>query len=166
MSTTFQSAPEVKEVADELIPLYHPHLQDARIEYVFSSTVSKKGGKEVWGTMRKITSLTAYLGGTKNEQDNGATGPFFVMTISKPVWEELDSTKKKALVDHELCHAFVKLDEEGEAKLDIVPHDLEEFKAIVERYGLWRDDVKDFVKATKGGKKSEGDETEQEEVAF
>lgn len=160
MSTTFTSAAEVKEVAEKLIPLYHPHLQDARIDYVFTDSVSKKGGKEVWGTMRKITSLTAYLGGTKNEQKNGATGPFFVMTISKPVWDELDTFKKEALVDHELCHSGLELDEEGNPKLTIIPHDLEEFKAIVERYGLWRDDVKEFIKATKNTKKGNEDEDE------
>lgn len=144
----YTPAPDVKEIAQELIPQYHPSLVDARIEYVYDSKVPKKGAKEVWGSMRKISALPAYLAAPENAQSGGAAEDFFVMTISKPVWEDLEHKDKVALVDHELCHALVKIDEDtGETKLYVVPHDLEEFTAIVQRHGLWREDVKRFFDA-------------------
>lgn len=157
MGTKFYPAPEVKEIAERIIPLHHPYLVDARVDYVFTDKVPKQGGKEVWGTMRKVTSLTAYLGADSNSQAHGEAAPFFVMVISRPVWDELDAKKREALVDHELCHAFCELDEEGAPKLSIVPHDLEEFQAIVKRHGLWRQDVERFVEATKGKGADEDD---------
>jgi len=147
MSTNYTPAPEVKEIAERLIPLHHSHLLDARIEYIFTNKVSKRANKEIWGTMRKVSSLAAYLAGDKNAKEHGVTEEFFVMTISQPIWEDLSSDKKEALVDHELCHAFVDLDKDDEPKLSILPHDLEEFTSIVKRHGLWRDDIKKFAES-------------------
>jgi hypothetical protein len=154
MATTYIPAPEVKDIAQELINQYHTHLADTevRIEYVFCDNVPKKGDKEIWGTMRKVTNLYAFLASSKEEQDVGNSEAFFVMTISKPVWDVLTLDQKKALVDHELCHAMTEINEDtGEPKLTVVPHDLEEFAVIVKRYGLWRDDVKHFVSAANEG---------------
>jgi len=147
MGTTFSSAPEVKEIAEELIQKHHPSLRDfqPRIEYVFIDKTPKKGGKEVWGTMRKVTNLAAFLAQNEFAQEQGINDPFFVMTITKPVWDILSHEKKVALVDHELCHAAVEEKDNGETKLVIVPHDLEEFTCIVKRHGLWREDVKEFA---------------------
>jgi predicted metallopeptidase len=141
--TTFSPAEEVKEIAEELIPKYHQHLIDnnVRIDYVFISKTPAKGGKEVWGTCRKVTNLNAHLAGEDE--------PFFVITISEPVWSVLPPDKKVALVDHELCHAFAALgegeDDSEEVKVSIIPHDVEEFAAVIRRHGLWREDVKNFV---------------------
>lgn len=150
MGTTFTSAPEVKTIAEELIQKYHPSLRDfaPRIEYVFTDKTPKKGGKEVWGTMRKITNLAAFLAQDEFSQEQGINDPFFVMTITKPVWDILQHDKRVALVDHELCHAVVEEKEDGKNRLLIVPHDLEEFTCIVKRHGLWREDVQEFADAT------------------
>lgn len=139
----FSLAPDVEELAKPLIDQFHPHLMDAKIVYVFNDEIPTKAGKQVWGTMRKVTNLPAFLANNDNS-------PFFVMTISKPIWDTLTLEKRKALIDHELCHAKCKFDEDSqEYKLSINSHDLEEFKEIVQRYGLWRDDVKDFVNSVK-----------------
>jgi hypothetical protein len=163
MPTKFVPAPEVEAIAKNLIPKYHPHLADSRIEYVFINNVPKKGGKEVWGTMRKITSLAAYLGADQHSKEQGVNDPFFVLSISRPVWDELGTKERTALVDHELCHGGVEVDEEGDYKLGIIPHDLEEFSCIVERYGMWRKDVERFLKRATGSKNE--DNEEEEEVA-
>jgi len=141
MSAKFTPAPEVQEIANKLIPDFHPHLEGIRIEYVFTDTVPNKGGKQVWGTMRKISALPAYLAfaGDPTEEE---VEPFFCMVITLPVWEQLPDKHKLALVDHELCHAAME-----EEKLKVVPHDLEEFSAVVERHGLWRKDIQDFITA-------------------
>jgi len=141
----------VKQIAEDLIPKYHQHLIDfdVRIEYVFIDKTPKAKGREVWGTCRKISNLNAFLA---NGQDG--SDPFFVITISEPVWEVLPPKSKIALVDHELCHAWAEAqqDEETDGSEDVVklslrPHDLEEFSCVVRRHGLWRDDIQAFVDA-------------------
>lgn len=149
MATTYIPAPEVQEMANDLIQQYHQHLleNEVRIEYVFIDSIPKRGSKEIWGTMRKVSNLAAYLAGSDDDKAASNSDPFFVMTISKPVWDVLTLDKRRALVDHELCHAYSENDEEKGIKLKLEPHDLEEFVEIVKRYGLWREDVKTFVKA-------------------
>ena len=149
-SVKYRPAVEVKEIADRLIPKYHSHLIDfsVRLEYVFVDKTPKSKGVEVWGTCRKVTSLNAFLA---NQQEG--SDPFFVITISEPVWDVLPPEKREALVDHELCHAWSEAsqneddDEADPVKMSVRPHDLEEFSCIVRRHGLWRDGVKAFVEA-------------------
>lgn len=167
MATKYTPAPDVKKIAEELIPKYHHHLENIRIEYVMADKAPKHGGKEVWGYVRKISSLPAYLAAEPSDQKDGQTESFFVMVISEPVWVNLMPDKRIALVDHELCHCGVEVDDEGNSKLILIPHDLEDFTSIVRRYGLWREDVRDFVNTVKSRvqKKDEDDLEEDEDVA-
>jgi hypothetical protein len=153
MAGKFSPAPDVQKIAQELIPEHHPHLIDVRIEYVFIGKIPNKGNKQVWGTMRKIGALPAYLAAPSEEQADGATSDFFCMTITQPIWEQLSHEDKVALVDHELCHAGVEEDEDGVKKLKTIPHDLEEFNSIVERHGLWRKDIELFADGVNKAKK-------------
>lgn len=147
----FSPASEVEKIAKSLIPEFHPHLvENIRVDYVFTDKTNKRGSKEVWGTMRKVSALNAYLASDANSQKHGATEAFFVMVISEPVWNNLNDQQKKALVDHELCHAKVDVDDEGNYKLKIVPHDMEEFTEIVKRHGLWAEDVAEVAAAING----------------
>lgn len=145
----FWNAPEIQEIAEELIPNYHSHLQDCKvkIEYRFTDKVTKKGDKEVWGTCRRISGLNAHLSNSENDSE-----PFFVITVPIDVWNVLPLNKRYALVDHELCHAWAEFqqneDDDGSESLiktSIKPHDLEEFACIVRRHGLWREDIEAFV---------------------
>ena len=163
MPTKYTSAPDVKAIAEELIPKYHPHLENVRIEYVLSDKTPKQGGKEVWGFVRKVTNLPAFLASKPNEQKAGDFSPFFVMVISEPVWLNLFPDKRTALVDHELCHCGVEVDDEGNLKLTMIPHDLEEFTRIVDRYGLWYESVRDFFNTAKKTKQNDGELELEEE---
>lgn len=170
--TKFYEAPEVEKLAEELIPQYHQHLIDfqVKIRYVFVSKTPKGKGKEIWGTCRKVSGLNAYLEGGSTDDE-----PFFVITISRDVWDILPPEKRLALVDHELCHASAEVKQAKEeadvpqaevddqietdnpVKLSVKPHDLEEFSCIVRRHGLWREDIEDFVEAALKGKEKEAD---------
>jgi predicted metallopeptidase len=145
----YSKATEVAEIAQGLIEKYHHHLLDysVRVEYVFVDKIPKKGGKEIWGSCRKISNLNAFLA-----SDNPDGDPFYVITIALPIWDLLPEKSKIALVDHELCHTHAEYcedDEDPAVKLSMTPHDLEEFSCIVRRHGLWRDDIKDFVETAK-----------------
>jgi hypothetical protein len=149
---TFWKAKEVEEVAVNLIEKYHQHLLDfnVRIEYMFTDKTPKNNGKEVWGCCRKVSSLNAYLA-----KDNVDGDPFFVIVISKDIWDILPAEKREALIDHELCHALAEANQKEDeddaepVKLSIRPHDLEEFACIVRRHGTWKNDIEDFIKASR-----------------
>lgn len=147
MSTDYKTAPDVRRVAQRLIAADFPRLRGLRIEYVFAEKTPKRHGAEVWGLARKIGSLSAFLAGALDDQDDGTAEEFFCVVISQPVWAKLDDLQKEALVFHELCHFGVEEDENGDSKLSILPHDLEEFGSVVKRYGLWREDVRAFLDA-------------------
>lgn len=173
--TRFDPAPEVKAIAESLIPKYHQHIIDFNVDvrYYFVSKTPKYKGKEVWGSCRKISNLNARLA-----TDNPDGEPFFVITISQDVWDLLPHDKRVALVDHELCHAMAMVkqaDDEADADVDseieqdnpvtlsVKPHDLEEFACIVRRHGLWREDIEEFVEAALA-KKAKDDEEEGSEM--
>lgn len=134
----FKPAPEVKRIADVLIAKYHPHLLDPAVQiyYRFVDKAPKKNGKVVYGKASKIEGLQASL----LEHD----GPIFCVVISKDQWFMLSPSQKEALVDHELCHC--ELTDEADPKATMRPHDLEEFREIVQRHGLWLDDVEAMAK--------------------
>jgi hypothetical protein len=146
----YTEAPKVLEMVNTVIKEIkeHGHLANARIECVFVLKTPKNKGKELWGKARKVSGLQAYLFAKALGFDTETEMPedFFVIEISKPIWDLLEVPQRRALVDHELSHCW--RDEEG--KISILPHDLEEFNGVVARNGLWRQDVERFLKAAKG----------------
>jgi len=144
MPQEYSPAPEVEEIAEDLIMSDHTHLATVRVEFIFASEEIKQNGKVVWGRAKKVTGLNAWLACERERRDAKPPEEFFVIEIVKPIWDQLDDKSRKALVDHELTHCEVDIDT---SKLSIRSHDLEEFTSIVQRYGLWRPDVEMFVKA-------------------
>lgn len=143
--TEYRPASAVARIAATLIPKHHPELEGVRIEYVFRDKTAISKGKEVWGKARKITGLSAYLA-AKPSSDVVFTEDLFVIEIAEPVWGDLKEPQRIALVDHELSHCTIDVDEDdGTVKLQMVPHDLEEFRHVVERHGLWRQELEAFA---------------------
>ena len=81
----------------------------------------------------------------------------FVILLNREIWMDADFTaeKKRALVDHELCHAMPLLDKWSEPVFDVDghalyrtrKHDIEEFPCIVERHGCYKKDLEGFAEA-------------------
>ncbi len=153
--TLYREAPEVKLVADYLIPKYHEHLilRADEIRYVFRDDFAKSNGKIVLGKARKIGGLNCYLalaehGSSNTFEDHTEVGTdMFVIEIAEPAWENLTADSRTALVDHELCHLDIDYDEMTSAvKRRIKAHSIEEFTEIVHRHGLWKPDLAEFAK--------------------
>ncbi len=149
MATTFTAAPEVEALARDLIREHHQHLitHGVRVTFLFRDDVQKKAGQEVWGTCQKVSNLNAFLAAGEDDQEEGETPPFFVIVIARPIWDRATPAQRRALVDHELAHAYAEEDKEGAVRLTVLGHDLEEFRAVVNRHGLWREALKDFAAA-------------------
>lgn len=150
---TYCYSEELAEIGRRLVAQHHPDLVNfgaVEIRYIFRSEASKSNGKVVWGKARKVGGLGAFLA---MDTDDAPTGEppddpaeaFFVIEIAHDVWLLLSPKQKVALVDHELCHLSVALDEAGAVRLSIRPHDLEEFEAILSRHSLWRPDLESFA---------------------
>lgn len=139
---------EPYRILDALIPKYHGHLQDARIAMCWRLGWSPDtDGRMKLGQCRKASDL-----------DRELKAYDFVILLNQEVWEDEEFTaeKKKHLIDHELCHAQVALDDKGVFKRDergrivyrVRGHDVEEFTEIVERHGAFvKRDLERFARA-------------------
>lgn len=100
-------------------------------------------GRLVLGRCRKATDLDREL------------APFdFVILLNRDFWQNTNVTneQRNALLDHELSHAAVAYDDAGDYKRDergryvfrMRKHDIEEFRDVVARHGLYKTDLVDF----------------------
>ncbi|PKN85929.1 MAG: hypothetical protein CVU46_09600 [Chloroflexi bacterium HGW-Chloroflexi-8] len=60
----------------------------------------------------------------------------FIIWVSKIIWEGQGEKTRMAIMDHELSHCGI---EDGTPY--IKPHDVEEFKDVIDRHGLWNADL-------------------------
>lgn len=82
--------------------------------------------------------------------------PDFLIILAADWWEDASEREREVLVFHELLHCGWARDKYGAPKVSrdsgmpatcIVPHSIEEFTAVVRRYGAWKADVAEFIAA-------------------
>lgn len=149
MPVHHSAAPEVRRIAENLIPKYHKHLVGIRMEYLFQSQASRGGGKITLGKARKITGFNALLSTPDLLDDPDATSEgceYFLITIAADMWELLGDKARVALIDHELSHCKVDRTEDNDVILSMYPHEIEEFADVLHRHGLWRPDLTNFMR--------------------
>lgn len=142
---------ECYQIMERLVTSYHGHLAEAKICIAANSGwKADVDGRTKLGTMQKAGDLHRSL----HEYD-------LVLTINSEAWLHLSERQKTALIDHELCHAQIAHDKDGNPLIDtkgrkcyrIRRHDLEEFREVVSRYGCYMDDIAEFVRAVKQAEK-------------
>ena len=117
---------EVIHMAQELIDKYHHDLQSINIGFVFRDRNGTNRGRATLAACQKVPAqLKPYL-----DYD-------FIIWISEQAWTVFSDKQRRALVDHELCHARTDEDEQPV----LIGHDIEEFRVIIERYGYWKEDL-------------------------
>jgi hypothetical protein len=147
---------------DGLIEKHHEHLTNARIALAWNLTWQPDvDGRCTLGKCKRASDLDREL------------APYdFVIMLRHEFFEsaEVTDAQRLALIDHELCHAEVALEDGGdEPKVDtkgrtvyrIRKHDLEEFSSVVARHGIWRRDIEDFAAMLERARKTEGKTDEQ-----
>ena len=121
------------EIGAELIKS-EPALSDianseATIIYLSSEQKKSAGGKTVFAQCERVPDK--YKWGIPCE---------FTITIFEPNIEEFTEEQIRILLFHELLHVGIEIDNSGEEIYSIKPHDLEDFKLIIDRYGTeWAD---------------------------
>jgi hypothetical protein len=124
----FLPALAVEKLADEL-RMRHNMPTEISIAYLWKRKGGKTKGKTVLGRCNMVSGLTKYYGSVD-----------FVIWLAADNCREAALTQHQfeALIHHELQHAGVD-DESLEPKL--IGHDIEEFRATIEHYGLWDADL-------------------------
>jgi hypothetical protein len=102
-------------------------------------------GRWILGKCKKATDLDREL------------APFdFVILLNREFWQNprVTDVQRDALLDHECCHGAIVRDQRGEPREDeagrvvfrIRKHDVEEFRDVVARHGLYKADLVDFAR--------------------
>lgn len=108
------------DVIYEYKEMEHLRHSDVQIIYLASEHEKKSKGKIVYGQCEKVADK--YKWGIPCD---------FTITIFEPNVEGFTDDQLKIVLFHELLH--VGIDENGE--FSIRPHDLEDFKAVIDRFG-------------------------------
>jgi hypothetical protein len=127
-----------------LVAQYHDPLIEAHIAIAFSH--GWKPDRD-----RKITLGMAKISGELDRQLHTFD---IVIILNYDFWHHPDTRYEHqlALVDHELCHprpvmddqlGMPKRDEDGKIVYYNRKHDIEDFKEIFQRHGLWKSDLEE-----------------------
>lgn len=138
-------------ILDDLVHAHHSHLRDARIALAWhKGWKGDKDGRVKLGMCVKASDLNRQLADFD-----------FIIILNREFWTSpsVNDEKKRALLDHELCHAQVVEDENGDPAQNELgqviyrmrKHDVEEFADIVERHGVWKRDLELFFQAARRG---------------
>jgi hypothetical protein len=128
----FMWADQAQALAQVLIPVLHEHLVNARLAYLFKESMKLGPDRIKLGTAQRAAAQLEYL----SDHD-------FVLTFNHEAWRTLSMEQRIALVDHELCHCGCDLEK---SRFGIMHHDVEEFGAVIRRWGLWKPDLANFGK--------------------
>ena len=125
--------PKLRRIARRLIA-NEPELADiaasgVRIAFLTSDAERKDSGKLVYGLCERVPDKYKWC------------VPYdFTITVFEPNVERFNKKQLEILLLHELMHIGVEQDG-FEEKYSIIPHDVEDFRAIIDRYGLdWSED--------------------------
>ena len=137
---------EAYRIMESLVDEHHKHLSDAKIAIAWRfGWKPDTDGRVTLGQCRKRSDLDRELGNGDSQFD-------FVILLNHEHWNSISTAEQQAIMDHELCHAEVCKDANGEPKTDengrrvwrIRKHDLEEFREVVSRHGRYKSDIERF----------------------
>lgn len=119
---------EYAEIAAKIIE-EEPLLTDianshATIVYLGSDNPKTGKGKTIFAECEKV-----------QEKNKWAIPCDFTITVFEPNTKDFTEDQMRILLFHELLHVGIEFTEDGQEKYSIKPHDYEDFKEIIDRYG-------------------------------
>lgn len=136
----FLDAEDLRGMAERMIDEYEElnYLRKYELAYLWKRDGGKSGGKNTLGKCTKASGLVKYF----------SQATWVIWLTAKHVNEMLFTRKQvEASLYHELAHAALEVDEEGNGKPVVIAHDFAGFVAEVKRFGDWMADLKDCKKA-------------------
>ncbi len=129
------AAEKLEDQIDVLVDKHYPHLQNFLIRLCMVPKSWKRSGRVVLAQARASSVRERVLFGIHGW-----------IEIAEEIWEAdppvLSLELQEAILDHELSHFEVKeTPVEDVLKLVTVPHDIEDFLAVIQRHGLYRDEL-------------------------
>ena len=95
-----------------------------RIIYLVSNQAKKTGSKVVHGECEKVPAKYRW-----------AIPADFTITLFAPNNEHMSERQLEILLFHEMLHIGITDNEDGTEEYNIIPHDLEDFKTIIDKFG-------------------------------
>lgn len=129
--TAFMHAEQAQAIGGVLVATLHRHLVGADVGYVFRENMQSHDRT----TLAKASKAGAKLG--------FFAGLDLCIDVNHTAWLALSNEQRVALIDHELCHFGIEETDKG-TRFVLLSHDVEEFGAIVTRWGLWKPDLRAF----------------------
>lgn len=133
--SAYAKADQPRAIGSVLVRALHDELKNANIEFVFRKKMNDH---------ERVKLATASKVGGKM---NFFTDIDLLVEVNHEQWKFLSDERKIALIDHELCHFALNVDDEGSQSYALLSHDVEEFSSIVNRWGLWQTDLQRFGRA-------------------
>lgn len=96
----------------------------ATIVYLTSENKKMSKGKKVCGECEKVP-----------EKYKWSIPADFTITVFLPNIEGFTDEQKRILMFHELLHVGIEFNEDGSESYSVRPHNYEDFKEIIDRYG-------------------------------
>ena len=113
-----------KKIIDEEPLLTDIANSHATIIYLGSDNPKTAKGKTVCGEAEKV-----------QDKNKWAIPADFTITVFEPNTAGFTEEQMRILLFHELLHIGIEFTEDGQEKYSIRPHDYEDFKIIIDRYG-------------------------------
>ena len=98
---------------------------EATIIYLSSDKEKKSKGRTVFGECEKIP-----------DKHKWAIPADFTITIYEPNIIGFTDEQIRILIFHELLHVGIDFKDDGAEAYSVRPHDIEEFRTIIDRYGI------------------------------
>ncbi len=129
------AAEKLEDQIGVLIDKHYPHLQDFTIRLIMAPKAWKRSGRVVLAQARAGSVRERVLFGVHGW-----------IEIAEDIWEAdppvLSLELQEAILDHELSHFEVKETlVEDVLRLATVPHDIEDFLGVIQRHGLYREEL-------------------------
>lgn len=129
MTETRRISEEYTAIGQRLIDtdddLAHIRESDVQIIYLASNKPKKSKGKCVFGECERVA-----------DKNKWAIPADFTVTLYDPNCIVMDEEHLERVIFHELLHVGISYDKDGNEVYGIVPHDLEDFRACLERWGV------------------------------
>ena len=128
MTETRHISQEYTEIGEDLIEnedaLAHIRESEATIIYLGSDKAKTSRGRTVFGECEKVV-----------DKNKWAIPADFLVVVYEPNCADMDDEQLRVLLLHELLHVGIDHDKDDNEVYRVVPHDLEDFRLIVDRYG-------------------------------